>query len=87
MGTVTDIRDFKRKKEKERESPVVQEIKASLDNDTVKRRYGINKKETEVPPTYEERYASIRRSIERVNKLMFELNENTTKQPTKDKTP
>lgn len=82
MGTVTDIRDFKRKKEKERESPVVQEIKASLDNDTVKRRYGIVKA-PEVPPTYEERYASIRRSIERVNKLMFELNENN--QPTKDK--
>jgi hypothetical protein len=78
MGDVIDLNE-RRKKNTADNSGIIQEIKNSLDNEGVKRRYGLN---TPPPPpavTEQERLANIRASIERVNKLMAELQEGVKK--------
>jgi len=56
------LSDYKRKKDE-----VKAVFKDSLDNDRVMQRYKINQ------PTLEERQERIKESIERINKLMTEL--------------
>lgn len=65
-----------RRKKKQRDNPVVDVIRQSLDNDAVMRRYGIKPKEKPPEPTVEERMHRIRESCARINSLMAELKEN-----------
>lgn len=65
-----------RRKKKQRDNPVVDVIRQSLDNDAVMRRYGIKPKEKPPEPTVEERMQRIRESCARINSLMAELKEN-----------
>lgn len=80
MGEVIDLNKFRATKidKKNSDDSAADAIRDSLDNEAVKRRYGIK---TPPPPakTEEERLANIRASIDRVNKLMDELRDNTTK--------
>ena len=81
MGEVIDLNKFRATKidKKTSDNSAADAIRDSLDNDAVKRRYGLKQKKIPVPPTEEERLANIRASIDRVNKLMDELRDNTTK--------
>lgn len=73
MGIIVNIKEWqdKKKKQKDNNSVAANALRDSLDNDQVMRRYNIN------TPTYEERQANIRASIDRVNRLMEELSQNT----------
>lgn len=69
MGDVVDLREWKDRKQgkKREESGVVQAMRDSLDNNKVKQNYKIK----EIP--HEERQARIKASLERINKLMSDL--------------
>lgn len=69
MGDVVDLREWKDRKQgkKREESGVVQAMRDSLDNNKVKQNYKIKE------PTHEERQARIKESMERINKLMSDL--------------
>jgi ribosomal protein S12 len=69
MDNVIRLEDRRKKKKKTDDNPVVDVMRASLDNDTVMRRYGITPKQ----PTFEERAANIQASIKRINSLVKEL--------------
>lgn len=70
---------FKKKKEEEakkkKDENTVREIKESLDNEAVKRKYKLKTPPPKPAPTEEERIANVRASVDRINKLMNELAE------------
>lgn len=77
MGIVINLDEKRKKKDEEsRTTGIKQVMKDSLDNEAVKRRYGIKSKTPE--PTIEERAENIRQSIARINSLMAELKETNT---------
>lgn len=73
MGAVINLAEYKAKKdsEKQAEEGVKRDMQDSLDNDKVKRKYGIKT----APITTEQRMENIRKSIKRVNELMGQLKE------------
>ena len=87
MGEVIDLNKFRATKtnKKTSDNSAADAIRDSLDNDAVKRRYGIK---TPPPPapakTMEDRLTNIKQSIDRINSIMAELNDVT--KPTKEKT-
>ena len=85
MGEVIDLNKFRATKadKKTSDNSAADAIRDSLDNDAVKRRYGIK---TPPPPakTLEDRLTNIKQSIDRINSLVAELNDVT--KPTKEKT-
>lgn len=77
MGTIIDLKKY-RDNRKNKDIELVQDIKNSLDNNIVMQRYNIAPKLTE-----QERMDKIRESIKRVNRLMAELEDSTTKNEVK----
>lgn len=72
---VISLDERRKKKQQQRHNPVADTIRDSLDNDSVMRRYGINK------PTIEQRAENIKQSIARINALMDELKQTTEVKP------
>lgn len=75
MGVIS-LSDYREKKKKKREEEsrttgIKQEMRDSLDNGQVMRRYGI------AEPSTEERMERIKKSIDRVNQLMSQLRDTT----------
>lgn len=78
MGTIINLDEKRKKKSEEsRITGIKQVMKDSLDNEEVKRRYGIQSKTPE--PTFEQRAENIRQSIARINSLMAELKDTNTR--------
>ena len=76
MGEVIDLNKWRDKRSKSRDdSAVKDEMRASMDNDTVKRRYKLHV--PPAPPTEEARLESIRESIQRINKTIAQLRDMT----------
>lgn len=76
MGIIINLDEKRKKKSEEsRTTGIKQAMKDSLDNEEVKRRYGIKTPE----PTFEERAENIRQSIARINSLMAELKDTNTR--------
>ena len=75
MSNVVNLSEYKAKKGRKDESGLVQAMKDSLDNKQVMQRYGIKAPEVST----EERMERIRKSIKRVNELMTQLREESTK--------
>lgn len=72
MGIVINL-DERRKKKKD--NPVTDVIRDSLDNEAVKRRYGIEPKE----PSFDDRMENIKKTIARINSTLAELHSNKEK--------
>lgn len=72
MGELINLQDYRKKKGRKTDSPVVQTIRDSLNNESVMQRYNIK------TPTLEERTENIKKSIARINALMSELNDTNT---------
>lgn len=70
MGIIINLQEERNKRQKKEEQALVTEMRASLNNDEVMKRYKI------AQPTIEEREEKIRASIKRINKLMDELGGN-----------
>lgn len=66
MGIIINL-DERRKKNKD--NPVTDVIRDSLDNEAVKRRYGIEPKE----PSFDDRLDNIRQTIARINSTLADL--------------
>lgn len=72
MGIIINL-DERRKKKKD--NPVTDVIRDSLDNEAVKRRYGIVAQE----PSFDDRLDNIRQTIARINSTLADLNKDKTK--------
>lgn len=81
MGNVIVLSEYKKNKDEEklsreaRECSIKDRIKDSLDNDLVKKEYKIKGKKE----TLEERGRRLMESIQRINRLMAELEKETKK--------
>lgn len=67
MGKIINLDDYRKKPA---DSKIVQQFKDSLDNKSVKERYGINEM------SEDERFRRIQERIKRINTLMRELEAN-----------
>lgn len=73
MCEVIDLRKWKEQKQGKRttEDGLKQAMRNSLDNEQVKRKYGLK-----AEPTLEQRQERIKESLKRINNLMDQLNSN-----------
>ena len=73
MAEVIDLRKWKEQKQGKRttEDGLKQAMRNSLDNEQVKRKYGLK-----AEPTLEQRQERIKESLKRINNLMDQLNSN-----------